>query len=309
MGLYFLFLASKIFQQIQVENHTPYVLSAVTDSENLDLVTLLEIEDVEQVSPVLNLDASLLVNEYKLDCEIEAVYNSFLSLKLIKGTMYPNSSNMPYLVLNEAAAKGFLCEQQILEVSIEDSVVIEINGIERKAMVCGIFDDNNEEPVVYMSYEVARKEYGTGSQNKLLFLLKNWRAAQRTVTLLKKQNIYSNVDSTVVLSGELLRKECIQMFSLSISVITCCMILMKEKRKIEIYISKNEVRTLLVSGMTERNIENIYLIRIVLIQIICLCVSAVCALMTGFFSMTAIEIICCFFLSWLIAEYSGIKRN
>lgn len=283
IGLYCLFLAGKTFQQIQIENHTPYVLSAITDSDNLELDTLLEIEDVEKISPVLNLDASLLVNEYKLDCEIVAVYNSFLSLRLTKGTIYPNSSNMPCLVLNKAAAKGFLYEQQVLEVSIADSIVIETNGTERKAVVCGIFDDNNENPTVYMSYEVALKEYGTGSQNKLLFLLKNWRAAKRIVPLLKTQNIYSNVDSMVVLYGELLQKECIQISCLSISIIACCIVLIKEKRKMEIHTNKNEVRALLASGMTERNIKYLYWVRIILIQLICLCISAVCALITGFF--------------------------
>ena len=177
MGLYFLFPACQTFQQIQAEKNTPYELTAATDSSNIDLNILMQIEGVERISPVVNLNATLSVNEYKLDCEIKAVYSSFLNLKFPQGTMYPDSSNMPYLILNEPAAKAFSHEYQTITVTPEQTVIMNANGAERKAIICGIFDDGSENPAVYMSYDAAQKEYGTSGPTELVFLLSNMGSA------------------------------------------------------------------------------------------------------------------------------------
>ena len=124
MGLYFLFPACKTFQQIRTEKNTPYELTATTDNNNIDLNTLMQIDGVERISPVINLSASLSVDEYKLDCEIRAVYSNFPSLKIIQGTMYPDNSNMPYLILNKPAAKSFAQEHQTITVSSGDTVMV-----------------------------------------------------------------------------------------------------------------------------------------------------------------------------------------
>ncbi len=304
-----LFLASHFLQQIRAVNNTPYVLTAITENNNLELNTLIDMEGVERISPVLNLDASLSVNEYLLDCKIEAVSNSFYSLCLIKGVMYPNISNMPYLLLNEAAAEGFLYERQSHKVSIDDSIIINVNGKETKAVVCGIFSDGREEPKIYMSYEVARKEYGSGSHNRILILLKNWKEVKKISVLLKKQTIHSEYDSSIIMLGESLQKECIQMLCLCVSILSCSLVLIREKRKIEMYTYKYETIVLLISGMTEQNVECTYLMRILLIQLICLCLSAVCSLAIGIYTTTAVILACCFFSCWLIVEFVFNHNN
>ena len=125
MGLYFLFPACQTFQQIQSEKNTPYELTATTENGSIDLNTLMQIEGVDRISPVVNLNATLSLNEYKLNCEIRAVYSSFLSLKFTQGTMYPDSSNMPYLILNKAAAKAFTYVSP-LRVTTYSSLVIHL---------------------------------------------------------------------------------------------------------------------------------------------------------------------------------------
>ena len=200
MGLYFLFPACQTFQQIQAEKNTPYELTATMDNNSIDLNTLMQIEGVERISPVVNLNATFSLNEYKLDCEIKAVYSSFLSLTFTQGTMYPDSSNMPYLVLNKAAAKAFTHEYQTITVTPEDTVILTANGTERKAIICGIFDDGSEPPTIYMSYDVAQKEYGTSGQTELAFLLNNMGSAEDAVSALQRKNIYARFDSTLTLA-------------------------------------------------------------------------------------------------------------
>ena len=281
MGLYFLFPACKTFQQIQAEKSTPYELTATTDNSNIDLNTLMQIEGVERISPVVNLNVTLSLEEYKLDCEIRAVYSSFLSLKFSQGNMYPDSSNMPYLILNEPAAKAFSHEYQTITVIPEDTVMMNANGTERKAIICGIFDDGSETPTVYMSYDVAQKEYSTGGQTELVFLLNNMGSAEDVVSALQRQNIYASFDSNLTLAWELLQKQCWQAVLLSVGLLACAAVLIREKRIIERTKTKSEISMLLLTGMTADAARKIYPLRIVMALLLCTFAATLIALLVG----------------------------
>lgn len=288
MGLYFLFPACKTFQQIQNEKNTPYELTATTDNGNIDLNTLMQIEGVERISPVMNLNATLALNEYVINCEIRAVYRGFLSLKFIQGTMYPDSSNMPYLVLNKAAAKAFAHEYQTIKVTPEDTVMMNANGTDRKAIVCGIFDDGSETPAVYMSYDAAKKEYGTTGQTELLFLLNNMGSAENVVSALQRKNIHASFDPNLTLAWELLQEQCIQTIQLSIGLLACAAVLIREKRKIEIARYRSKTAMLLLSGMTADAVESIYPLRIVITESLAMIITTLGAVLLGKFSFPGI---------------------
>ena len=281
MGLYFLFPACQIFQQIQAEKNTPYELTATTENGSIDLNTLMQIEGVERISPVVNLNATLSLNEYKLDCEIRSVYSSFLSLKFIQGTMYPDSSNMPYLILNKAAAKGFAYEYQTITVATEETVMMNTNGAERKSIICGIFDDGSETPAVYMSYDAAKKEYGTSGQTELVFLLNNMGSAEDVETALRRQNIYASFDPNLTLAWELLQKQCLLTALLSVGLLACAVALIREKRSAEIAKSQSETAMLLLCGMTADAVVSIYPLRIVMTGLVCTLTATLIALLVG----------------------------
>ena len=293
MGLYFLFPACQTFQQIQAEKNTPYELTATTDNNSIDLNTLMQIEGVERISPVVNLNATLSLNEYKLDCEIRAVYSSFLSFKFTQGTMYPDSSNMPYLILNEHAAKAFSHEYQTITVIPEDTVMMNANGTERKAIICGIFDDGSETPAAYMSYDVAEKEYVSNDQTKLLFLLNNMGSAEDVVTALQRKNIYASFDSNLTLAWELLQTQCWQTALLSIGLLACAVALIREKRITEIAQTRFEKEMLLLAGMTADAVDHIFPLRITCTCTACALVAACISAVIGTFSLCAIIISIC----------------
>ena len=293
MGLYFLFPACQTFQQIQAEKNTPYELTATTDSSNIDLNTLMQIEGVERISPVVNLNATFSLNEYKLDCETRAVYSSFLSLKFTQGTMYPDSSNMPYLILNEPAAKAFSLEYQTITVTPEDTVMMNTNGTERKAIICGIFDDGSETPAVYMSYDAAQKEYGTSGQTELVFLLNNMGSAEDVVSALQRKNIYARFDSNLTLAWELLQTQCWQTALLSIGLLACAAALIREKRIIEQTKAQSEIAMLLLCGMTADAVGSIFPLRIALTGLACTLAAMLISLIMGAFSFIAVGICTC----------------
>lgn len=288
MGLYFLFPACQTFQQIQAEKNTPYELTATTENGSIDLNTLMQIEGVERISPVVNLNTTFSINEYKLDCEIRAVYSSFLNLKFTQGTMYPDSSNMPYLILNEPAAKAFSHEYQTIAVTPEDTVIMNANGAERKAIICGIFDDGSETPAVYMSYDVAQKEYSTGGQTELVFLLNNMGSAEDVVSALQRKNINARFDSNLTLAWELLQTQCWQTAMLSIGLFACATALIREKRSAEIVKTRSETEMLLLAGMTADAVDHIFPLRITFTCTACVLAAAIISAIMGTFSLIAL---------------------
>lgn len=296
MGLYFIFPACQTFQQIQSEKSTPYELTATTENSSIDLNTLMQIESVERISPVVNLNATLSLNEYKLDCEIRAVYSSFLSLNFTQGTMYPDSSNMPYLIFNESAAKAFSHEYQTITVTPEDIVMMNANGTERKAIICGIFDDGSDTPTIYMSYDAAQKEYGTTGQTELLFLLNNMGSAEEVVSALQRQKIYASFDPNLTLAWELLQKQCWQTALLSVGLLTCAVALIREKRSVEIDKTRSEITMLLLNGMNADAIAQAFSLRVILTGVICSFVADLIAIVIGTVSLTGIGISACIVL-------------
>ena len=298
MGLYFLFPACQTFQQIQAEKNTPYELTATTDSSIIDLNALMQIDGVERISPMVNLNATLSLKDYKLDCEIRAVYSSYLSHKSTQGTMYPDSSNMPYLILNKAAAKAFTHEYQTITVTPEDTVMMNANGTERKAIICGIFDDGSETPAVYMSYDAAQREYGTSGQAELVFLLNNMGSAENVVVALQRQNIYANFEPNLTLAWKLLKKQAWQTTLLSIGLLACAVALIREKRSTEIAKSQSETAMMLLSGMMADAVRSIYPIRIGLTGLSCAFTAALIAIIVGTFSL--IPVFTCFCATGLV---------
>ena len=223
----------------------------------------MQIDGVERISPVINMNATLSLEDYKLDCEIRAVYSSYLSLKFTQGNMYPDSSNMPYLILNRAAAKSFTYEYQTITVTPEDTVMMKANGTERKAIICGICDDGSDIPAGYLSYDVVRKEDGVSGQTKFVFLLRNLTVANDVTSALRRQNLYTNFDPSILQELEVLNTQC------GYAAISCsCFLfigsyLVTEKRREERKWSVGELHGMLISGLTVWDIQNMFVIRLI----------------------------------------------
>lgn len=166
--------------------------------------------------------------------------------------------------------------------------MMNVNGTERKAIICGIFDDGSETPIVYMSYDVAQKEYGTSGQTELLFLLNNMGSAEDVVSALQRQNIYASFDPNLTLAWELLQKQGWQTILLSIGLLACAVALIREKRISEIAKTRSETAMLLLSGMTADAVGSIYPLRIILTEVLCNLAATLISFLIGTFSLIAV---------------------
>ena len=283
VGLYALFPACKDFQEIQVDKHTNYELNTSTNSSSLNLNTLIQLDGIEKATPVLSLNASLSIKDYVLNSEVLAVHSSFLQLDFTEGGMYPENSNMPYLILNKAAAESFKQEYKTITVCPGDTIQMDAGVFSRKAIVCGVFEDGAESPTIYMSYDVAHKEYDTGGNIDLIIVLENKGNAESVVSSLQKKGIYANFDSNIALAWDLRLKQCWQTVLLSIVLLSCAALLIQWKWKEERVKCRTEGYMLLLSGMTASTLRMLYHIRLAMAQIMCLLTASTVAAVMGTF--------------------------
>lgn len=204
--------------------------------------------------------------------------------------MYPDSSNMAYLIFNEAASKSFTNEDQITEVSLQDTVLVSVNGTNRKAVVCGIFDDGSKTPAIYMSYDVAQKQYGHNGQTELVILLKGKGAGSQVVSELQRYKIYANFDSSITLALEVMLNQCWQTAFLSVAFLSSSVVLICEKRRSEKRSCRSENAVLIISGITEDMVARIYPLRLVLTGFLCSAAAALVSVFMGTFSAAAVWI-------------------
>ena len=276
LGLYMLFPGSQTAQRLYTEKHTPFELIGSTDDATIDLNTLSQIADVERVSPILQVNCQLTYGEKDASNQIDAVYASYLNVHLTDGTLFTNNTNMPYLVLNEAATKLFTEKDNEPGIAVQEELLLKSGDVETKAQVCGIYQDESETPHIYMSYEVAHKLFGVQFMGtKVVFLLTNKGTVEGVSAKLRKQNFSVDANTDTRLAWDLLERQTWQTFLVSAILVACSAILTRENLLQERFSSKAEWEILLTNGMSVKKIEQMLLIRIVITELICIFVSMI----------------------------------
>lgn len=129
-------------------------------------------------------------------------------MHLTDGTLFTDNSNMPYLVLNEAATKLFSEKDDIHGIGVQEELLLKSGDVETTAQICGIYRDDSETPHIYMSYEVARKLFGaqfTGTN--IAFLLTNKGKAEEVSAKLRKQSFSVGANTDTSLAWDLLEQQ------------------------------------------------------------------------------------------------------
>lgn len=230
LGLYMLFPGTQTAQRLYTEKHTPFELISSTDGTTIDLNTLSQIAGVERVSPILQINCQLTYGEKDVSNQIDAVYASYLNVHLTDGTLFMDNTNMPYLVLNEAATRLFAEKDDEPGIAVQEELLLKSGDVETKAQVCGIYQDDSETPHIYMSYEVAHKLFGaqfTGTN--VAFLLTNKGAVEEVSAKLRKQNFSVGANTDTSLAWNLLEQQTWQTFLVSAVFVVCSAILIREK--------------------------------------------------------------------------------
>lgn len=287
-----LFPGSQAAQRLYTEKRTPFELIGFTDSTGISLDTLSQITGVERVSPILLIDCQLTNGEKAANCQIDAVYRSYLNVNLTDGALFTDNTNMPYLVLNEAATKLFSEKNNDSKIGIQEEILLKSGDIATKAQVCGIYLDNSEIPHIYMSYEVARKLFGAQfTETSVALLLTNKGNVEEVSAALRKQKLSVSTNTDTSLAWKLLEQQTCQTFMVSTVLVVCSAILTREKIIQEKQCSRGELECLLMAGITNRSINSIIPLRIAVCEVICIVLCIIVAILTNNFYWLAIIIL------------------
>ena len=297
IGLFFIFPACNTYLQLQEEKLVPWELVGNTTNEDIALDKLLSIEGVARVSPVIQFDTEIQFGEYKLNCQVQAVHSTFLYVDLSEGAIFPDDSNMPFMVLNKTAAESFLSDNKTkVKVSANTSVIMELNNEATNALICGIFDDGKETPGVYMSYNFASRTYMSQSGVKLIFSLSNKGDMEQIIQFLREEGISVIYDQNELIRWNMKGQQVWQFILISISFLFCAAVLIQNGVLRSDKVTTVENYALMIAGMTMQQLKKIAYLRLSSIYIINLIIVCWISFFAGIFSTLAI-IICIILLS------------
>lgn len=304
IGFYLIFPACDAWRQLREERNIPYILSATTTKERIDLNALLQVEGVERVSPVHRMDSVLSVEDYTLQAEVQAVYPGFLDISFTSGTMFPESTNMPYLILNKEAAKSFSRDtNSVMTVSANTQILLRGNDTEQKALICGIFDDGNKSPVAYMSYDTASRTIPQSVSTEILLSLTNKGMGEKVVKSIRKLGLNASFDEDESMRWRLMKQQVWQMFLTGLGCTACAIILIRKNRGSELPVWEEEITSLLMSGMAEDKVNRIFPLRIFIAGISCLLLASAIAGAVGVFSFSAVGISAAFIIACMAVMF------
>jgi len=288
LGFFLIFLSCNTWRQIRKEKSVPYTLTATVVREKIDLDALQQMKGIQRVSPVLHLESELSVEEYTLKCPIQAVYSRFLNLKFAEGVLFPDNSNMPYLVLNKAAAEAFANqEDKTIAVTANTEVSMKSGELDCKASVCGIFDDESETPAAFMSYDTAIKVLSQSTSKELLLALANKGACADVVRSIRRLGLNASFDENESLRWDLLGQQVWLLALMSIGFTICAYCLNVQNTRYNQAAQHNEESSLLLAGMIAPEVRRIDYLRVAIIGGACLCFSSILACITSIFSFPA----------------------
>ncbi len=235
-------------------------MMAVASDREIFLDRILAIEGVDRVSPVIRLDAAI---EYGKDspysCQVRAVYSGFLELDFKEGKCFSDNFNMPFLILNTAAAED-------LTAAVNTEILL--NG--HKSVICGIFDDGSEIAAAYMSYDTANRLFPQTGQTELLIALSGKGYGSEVAQELQKQGLSAAFDENLGLRWELQTQQGWLFLLTAVGFLTCAGILIAANRRRELEMQYGEISGLLLSGIMPQEVRWIFPLRIIFAVLVCL---------------------------------------
>lgn len=163
-GLFFLGQGAEIGLQMAKEKSQPCRISASTDEVTAaELAELVKDEVILQVTEVYSVSAEVTVKGMSGTWEICGVDSAFLPDTALTGTIFPEESGMPWLVVSANALKllkdasGKMVDKPEPENWVNQSVTLTVGGRTVIGKLCGILDsDEEDEPAVFMSRKSAQ---------------------------------------------------------------------------------------------------------------------------------------------------------
>ena len=282
VGFLFLITTANSYGVLRQELDTPYVLPGTVTGQ-ADLEKYLEVPSVEAATPVLSFETKLTAKDAALFGTVTAVLADYLELSFAQGGSFPNDTNMPFLVLNEYAVKNFLTESKSkVALAVNDTLTMTIGEEEQAAILCGIFADGLEQPVIYMSYTLATRVIPKEDSIDLLFRLGKTEELESGAKALRKLDVSVSYEESLPERWRLTKQQIYQTFLSAVVLLICSAVQMTGQHRREKTEAQPERQALALSGLEDRQLKWIFPLRTFFADLFCLLAAiAVAGIMGG----------------------------
>lgn len=290
LGFLFLITTSNAYTQLHKELTTPYTLSGTVTGQ-ADLEKYQGVHCLEATTPVISFDTVLKRQEAFLSGTVTAVLAEYPNLSFTQGNIFPNESNMPFLVMNQYAVEHFLTENKsYVTLTVNDTVTMTMGEEEHAAIICGIFEDGLEQPVIYMGYTLAARILRKGDSINLLFRLGKTADLESGAKALKKLGISISYDESLPERWQLTKQQIYQTAISSMVLLLCSAVQMAGRHKLAQIEASPERQALLLSGLNETQVYSVSLLRLFFAQLFCFLTAIALAALLGSISILGLLI-------------------
>lgn len=252
LGFLFLITTANSYEVLQQELNMPYVLPGSVAGQ-ADLKRYLEVPAVEGATPALSFESKLTAKYASLSGTVTAVLADYLNLTFCHGGIFLDNTNMPFVVLNEYASKNFLTESKSkVTLAVNDTLTMTIGEEEQSAILCGIFEDGLEQPVIYMSYTLAARVLPKGESINLLLRLGKTEDLESKAKALKKLGVSVSYDETLPERWKLTKQQIYQTFLSALVLLLCSAVQIMGQHRREQTEALSERQALVLSGLEAR---------------------------------------------------------
>jgi hypothetical protein len=292
IGVFCMCVAGTALAVVQQEKSQPYELSFSSQDSDItehDIAKISEIEDVKAVTPVFEVPANVAAGDYSAELNLIGIYPSYLTGKFKAGGVFPESGVMPYIVLNEAACKEFKSKEDNMryeyfgdETDSEETKAPDVDWLQESikiiagegkpvtAKISGILsaEEEDEQPAAYISVAAAKALLPPGQQvsAKASARITNIGCAEkvsRGITALGF-NI-DNINDELQAKWDSQEGQIAYLIVISIFSLLCFFALTASSTKISMLEHKNEWQMLKWTGLRDKDIGRIFIIRMLAI--------------------------------------------
>ena len=288
IGFLFVLTTANAYSQLYEELSSSYVISGSVSGQ-AELEKYNEISSIDVATPVFNVTSTLSNQEASLSASITAVTSDYVDVTFLRGGVFPDESNMPFLVLNRYAAEHFTTQDDtVIAVDVNDTVMMTIQEQEVSAVICGIFEDGLEQPVVYMSYTVASRILPKEETIDLLFRLERTEDLEEVAKKLDKLHVSVTYDRSLPERWKLTKQQIYQTFLSALVLLLCSAVQMAGQNKRELQEALPQLQALCLCGMSLSQIRLLYPIRTVFAELFCILTVMTLATIVGYISYLGI---------------------
>ena len=274
--------AGAVLLSVSEEKSAPFALVAVTQSQggitDAMLTEIGKIADVENATPVFSIPVQMSMGEYMAQLTLTGIKPAYLE----NHEGLPDAGVMPYILLNEAACKLFLKEDEVFRASAEapkidwlhtkvtlstgegsTPVTAKVNGL--------LSGERDDEPAAYISLNAAKallRTFGQPTLTQTAYIrIKNIGYAESVIHALNGLGLVAdNADTELQAKWDSRQQEMTYLFILGAFALLCAAAVLFAWQRISRAAQQTSYDMLFWLGMKQRDILRVFLLQSALLS-------------------------------------------